>query len=93
MKYKFYENNNNKLIIFFNGWGMDEIIISHLDREDYDLLILYDYRDVDLITATFGKALSSFGAFVVANKSIIEYLTNKARSFIFSTSIPPVNIM
>lgn len=52
-----------------------------------------NYRDVDLITATFGKALSSFGAFVVANKSIIEYLTNKARSFIFSTSIPPVNIM
>ena len=30
---------------------------------------------------------------MVANKSIIEYLTNKARSFIFSTSIPPVNIM
>ncbi len=52
-----------------------------------------NYRDVDLITATFGKALSSFGAFVVANKSIIEYLTNKARSFIFSTSIPPANIM
>ena len=52
-----------------------------------------NYRDVDLITATFGKALSSFGAFVVTNKSIIEYLTNKARSFIFSTSIPPVNIM
>lgn len=48
MKYKFYENNNNKLIIFFNGWGMDEIIVSHLDREDYDLLILYDYRDLDI---------------------------------------------
>lgn len=52
-----------------------------------------NYRDVDIITATFGKALSSFGAFVVSNKSIIEYLINKARSFIFSTSIPPVNIM
>ena len=48
MKYKFYENNNNKLIIFFNGWGMDEIIVSHLDKEDYDLLILYDYRDLDI---------------------------------------------
>lgn len=50
-------------------------------------------RDIDIITATFGKALSSFGAFVTADKNIIEYLTNKARSFIFSTSIPPVNIM
>ena len=54
---------------------------------------LSDHCDVDVITATFGKAVASFGAFAVANKEIIEYLTNKARSFIFSTSIPPVNIM
>lgn len=48
--------------------------------------------DVDVITATFGKALGSFGAFVTANKTIINFLINKARSFIFSTSIPPINI-
>ena len=49
-------------------------------------------KDVDIITATFGKALGSFGAFCVANASIIDYLINKARTFIFSTSIPPINI-
>ena len=49
-------------------------------------------KDVDIITATFGKAAGSFGAFCAANHSIIEYLINKARSFIFSTSIPPINI-
>lgn len=49
-------------------------------------------KDVDIITATFGKALGSFGAFCVANNYIINYLINKARSFIFSTSIPPINI-
>lgn len=49
-------------------------------------------KDVDIITATFGKAVGSFGAFCVSNREIIEYLINKARSFIFSTSIPPVNI-
>lgn len=48
--------------------------------------------DIDILTATFGKALGSFGAFAVANSTIINYLINKARSFIFSTSIPPVNI-
>ncbi len=48
--------------------------------------------DVDIVTATFGKALGSFGAFAVSNKTIINYLINKARSFIFSTSIPPINI-
>lgn len=49
-------------------------------------------KDVDIITATFGKAVGSFGAFYVSNNAIISYLINKARSFIFSTSIPPVNI-
>jgi len=49
-------------------------------------------KDVDIITATFGKAVGSFGAFCVANNDIISYLINKARSFIFSTSIPPINI-
>lgn len=49
-------------------------------------------KDIDLVTATFGKAVGSFGAFCVANSNIINYLINKARSFIFSTSIPPINI-
>lgn len=49
-------------------------------------------KDVDIITATFGKAVGSFGAFCASNSDIINYLINKARSFIFSTSIPPFNI-
>lgn len=49
-------------------------------------------KDVDIITATLGKAVGSFGAFCVSNEQIISYLINKARSFIFSTSIPPLNI-
>ena len=54
---------------------------------------LSEGKDVDIITATFGKAVGSFGAFCVSNNDIISYLTNKARSFIFSTSIPPLNIL
>ena len=49
-------------------------------------------KDVDIITATFGKSLGSFGAFCVSSTLIINYLINKSRSFIFSTSIPPINI-
>ena len=49
-------------------------------------------KDVDIITATFGKAVGSFGAFCVSSETVISYLINKARSFIFSTYIPPLNI-
>ena len=50
-------------------------------------------NDVDVITATLGKSFASMGAFCVSNRTIIDYLINKANSFIFSTAIPPVNIM
>lgn len=49
-------------------------------------------QGVDLIVGTFGKAIGSMGAFVTGKKVLIDYLINKARSFIFSTSLPPVNV-
>jgi 8-amino-7-oxononanoate synthase len=47
---------------------------------------------VDLIVGTFGKAIGSMGAFATGNRVLIEYLTNKARSFIFSTALPPISV-
>ena len=48
MKYKWLNNTKNKkIIIFFNGWGMDENVINHLDCEDYDVLMFYDYNTLD----------------------------------------------
>ena len=46
---------------------------------------------IDLIMATFGKAVGSYGAFCVGDKILIEYLTNFARSFIFSTVFPQIS--
>lgn len=48
MRYKWLNKvNNQKLIIFFNGWGMDEKVVTHLDCEDFDLLMFYDYNTLD----------------------------------------------
>lgn len=49
-------------------------------------------NEVDLIIGTFGKAIGSMGAFATGNKVLIDYLINKARSFIFSTALPPINV-
>lgn len=45
--------------------------------------------DVDIQMGTFGKALGSFGAYAAVSAELRELLLNRARSFIFSTSLPP----
>jgi glycine C-acetyltransferase/8-amino-7-oxononanoate synthase len=45
--------------------------------------------EVDLVVVTLGKALGSYGAYVCAGGELREYLLNTARSFIFSTALPP----
>jgi 8-amino-7-oxononanoate synthase len=42
----------------------------------------------EIVLGTFGKALGSFGAFVVAPRSFIDLLWNRARTFVFSTGLP-----
>ncbi len=47
---------------------------------------------VDIRMGTFSKALGSFGAFVAGRRDLIEYLVNRARSFIYSTALPPATL-
>jgi len=44
---------------------------------------------VDAIVGTLGKALGSYGAYVACDQRMARYLTNAARSFVFSTAPPP----
>lgn len=46
--------------------------------------------EVDVIVGTFGKAAGSMGAFAITSGPVREFLVNTARSFIFSTALPPM---
>lgn len=49
-------------------------------------------EEVDIYLGTLSKAIGSEGGFVSGKKELIEFLKNKARSFIFSTSLPVSSI-
>ena len=44
---------------------------------------------VDIQMGTLGKALGCVGAFVAGSRELIDWLVNRARSFIYTTAIPP----
>jgi 8-amino-7-oxononanoate synthase len=45
--------------------------------------------DVDVVVGTLGKALGSYGAYVLCGATMAKYLINTARTLIFSTALPP----
>ena len=48
-----------------------------------------DVRNIVAVVHTCGKALASAGAFVCGGVSLKDHLINHARSFIFTTAMPP----
>jgi 7-keto-8-aminopelargonate synthetase-like enzyme len=44
---------------------------------------------VQIHMGTLGKALGSFGAYAAGSSGLIDLLINRARSFTYSTSLPP----
>lgn len=62
-------------VIGFNGSGT----ASHFGLTD----------KVDLIMGTFSKSLASLGGFIAGNEETIEFVKHRARSLMFSASMPP----
>ena len=47
-------------------------------------------EDVDVQMGTLSKALGVSGGYICGSRSLVEWLINRARSFIYSTAPPPV---
>ncbi|WP_029286211.1 pyridoxal phosphate-dependent aminotransferase family protein [Pedobacter sp. R20-19] len=65
-------------VIGFNGSGT----ASHFNLND----------GVDLIMGTFSKSLASLGGFIAGDAQTIEYIKHRARSLMFSASMPPASV-
>ena len=48
-----------------------------------------DQEEVPILVGTLGKALGTAGAFVAGSTTLIEYLIQRARTYIYTTALPP----
>ena len=46
-------------------------------------------NDAPILMGTLGKAFGTFGAFVAGDETLIETLIQKARTYIYTTALPP----
>ena len=79
MQYFFQNHNASELIVFFAGWGCDYNQFVNL-HDTSDVLILYDYQDLDL-NFDFNK---------YTNISLIAYSAGVFVSCLLSDKIPNI---
>lgn len=98
MKYKWLnKQKNNSLIIFFNGWGMNESVINHMDFSAHDFVMFYDYNsldtdfDFDLFNQYEKKYLVawSMGAMIATNFK--KQLGKIQKSIAINGTLRPIN--
>ncbi len=54
MKTKWLNRKQYKqCVLFFNGWGMDEMAVSHIDMSGLDICMCYDYTTLDSLEEDF----------------------------------------
>ena len=46
-------------------------------------------KEIPLLMATFGKAVGTSGAFVAGSSDVIEYIAQTARTWMYTTAMPP----
>lgn len=78
-------NKYNATVIVDDAHGIGAIGKS--GRGVLDALNIKTKKIIEVVT--FGKAMGSFGAAVTGSAELIELLINKARPFIYTTSLPP----
>ncbi len=92
------QNKSDKLIVFFNGWSLDENIVSHLNPHDFDVLMFNDYSDLEIDEETFAKINSypevnviawSFGVWACGN--VINKFKNIKTAIAINGTLIPIN--
>ncbi len=79
-------NSSNALLMIDDAHG-----IGVLGEKGGGVVEAYQQtqHDVPVLMATLGKGFGTYGAFVAGSESLIDCLVQKARTYLFTTALPP----
>ncbi len=78
--------NNNASLMIDDAHGLG--VLGKTGRGTLEELAI-NRDDVPILMGTLGKAFGVFGAFVAGSEELIEMLIQQARSYIYTTALPP----
>ncbi|MDD3014766.1 MAG: DUF452 family protein [Candidatus Gastranaerophilales bacterium] len=84
MKTYLINNNSKNLILFFNGWSMDENHLLRLKSPGYDVLICSDYQD---ISPLYNDKFDSYTDIIIIAWSMGVFAANKLRKYLNNVSL------
>ncbi len=92
------KKNNDKIIIFFNGWGMDENVVEHLEVSDFDVVMFYDYCNLDIQNNIFEeindyneKYLIAWSMGVGVSSIFCDNIENITRKIAINGTLKPID--
>lgn len=92
------KKNHNSLIIFFNGWGMDENAIFHLGFGDFDCMMFFDYQNLETSQSIFDeinkydkKYLIGWSMGVMVASIFAEKIKNLTASIAINGTLFPID--
>ena len=70
---------SDKIVVFFNGWGLDENPFLKMDTEGYDLLMYYQYDNLDcpgLFRDYYNYQKAAYIGYSFGAASMVRHLNN-----------------
>ncbi|MDD3150058.1 MAG: DUF452 family protein [Candidatus Gastranaerophilales bacterium] len=93
-----HKNGKNELILFFNGWGMDENVVRHLNSNNYDVLTVYDYANLknfdkikNIITDYQDITIIAWSMGVWAAAKLADYLPELKTAIAINGTLKPID--
>jgi biotin synthesis protein BioG len=88
--------DNPKCILFFNGWGMDENAVRHMESSGYDICMFNDYKNFGQISIDFSGydevyvVAWSLGVWA-ASQVLGEYGINIVKRIAINGTVTPID--